>query len=46
MSRQPYKGAKGFETGGASDGDERLKAIEARMQALPLHNLIVALPQP
>ena len=46
MSRQPYKGAKGFETGGAFDGDERLKAIEAYMQAVRVHNPIVELPAP
>ena len=34
------RGARSF------DAEERLEAIEARIQRIPLHNLIVALPAP
>ena len=46
VSSQPYNSGKEFEAARPFGAEERLKAIEARIERLPLHNLILAPPAP
>ena len=42
VSSKPQNSGKEFEAARSFGGEERIEAIEARIQLLPLHNLIAA----